>query len=286
MTQPPRNPFLAPNGRSNIHDDAYMTYWPAYALAHLGGIVNYSGHSTEQSSTLLFVLLLAAVSKLFAAHLPTLARLCSLAFGLAGVVLAARCATIAGPRGAAAVAPYFLATMAYFAFWSTSGMETTLVALLLLLLVMDIPRYLESDSALRFPTLLLVSLYVLVRPETAVVLRIVPGAALSKRSRALALVIANMVAPSAACALGVGPRLSASPATSAATNTKCRRTVRLRVVVGEYMNTPVEAVSGSITRNRRRVGQPARPDSRARRQHGSAWLGKAGHGVNAPSRLN
>jgi hypothetical protein len=25
MTQPPRNPFLAPNGRSNIHDDAYMT---------------------------------------------------------------------------------------------------------------------------------------------------------------------------------------------------------------------------------------------------------------------
>jgi hypothetical protein len=25
MTQPPRNPFMAPNGRSNIHDDAYMT---------------------------------------------------------------------------------------------------------------------------------------------------------------------------------------------------------------------------------------------------------------------
>ncbi len=25
MSQPPRNPFLAPNGRSNIHDDAYMS---------------------------------------------------------------------------------------------------------------------------------------------------------------------------------------------------------------------------------------------------------------------
>jgi hypothetical protein len=25
MTQPPRSPFMAPNGRSNIHDDAYMT---------------------------------------------------------------------------------------------------------------------------------------------------------------------------------------------------------------------------------------------------------------------
>jgi hypothetical protein len=25
MTPPPRNPFMAPNGRSNIHDDAYMT---------------------------------------------------------------------------------------------------------------------------------------------------------------------------------------------------------------------------------------------------------------------
>ena len=25
MTQPPRNPFMAPNGRSNIHDDAYMS---------------------------------------------------------------------------------------------------------------------------------------------------------------------------------------------------------------------------------------------------------------------
>jgi hypothetical protein len=25
VPSPPRNPFMAPNGRSNIHDDAYMT---------------------------------------------------------------------------------------------------------------------------------------------------------------------------------------------------------------------------------------------------------------------
>ena len=152
------------------HDDAYMTYWPAYALAHLSGIVNYSGRRTEQSSTLLLVLVLAGLSKLSAFHLPTLGRLCSLTFGLGGIFVTGRCADVTGPRRAAAVAPWFLATMAYFSFWSTSGMETPLVALLLLLAAIDIPRYLRSDKILRLPTLLIVILCVLVRPETAFVL--------------------------------------------------------------------------------------------------------------------
>ena len=34
-------------------DDAHITYWPAYTLAHSFEIVNYNGDAIEQSSSLL-----------------------------------------------------------------------------------------------------------------------------------------------------------------------------------------------------------------------------------------
>ena len=42
-------------------DDAYISYWPAHTLAETGEFTNYNGEHIEQSSSLLQVIVLAAL---------------------------------------------------------------------------------------------------------------------------------------------------------------------------------------------------------------------------------
>ena len=69
------------------HDDTHITCWPAYTLSHFGQILNYNGDRVEQSSSLLQVLLLAALHKVTRIDVVTLAKLSSIAFGI-GTLLA------------------------------------------------------------------------------------------------------------------------------------------------------------------------------------------------------
>src|SRR5204862_487427 len=48
--------------RSTGQDDAYISYWPAHTLAHYGRIINYTGEAVEQSSSMLWVLVLGALA--------------------------------------------------------------------------------------------------------------------------------------------------------------------------------------------------------------------------------
>src|SRR5579872_3509203 len=48
--------------RSTGQDDSYISYWPAHTLARYGSIVNYSGDAVEQSSSLLWVLMLGGLA--------------------------------------------------------------------------------------------------------------------------------------------------------------------------------------------------------------------------------
>src|SRR5258708_5379819 len=79
--------------RSTGQDDAYITYWPAHTLAHYGRIINYSGEAVEQSSSLLWVLLLGACAFVTRAPVTLLGPLLSIAGGALAVVMASRLAT-------------------------------------------------------------------------------------------------------------------------------------------------------------------------------------------------
>src|SRR4051812_15689114 len=73
--------FFGSTGR----DDAYLTYWPAHTLATSGRILNYNGQRVEQSSSLLHVVVLAAVSRLTSLSIPSAGWIVGLMSGAASV---------------------------------------------------------------------------------------------------------------------------------------------------------------------------------------------------------
>src|SRR6185312_6928148 len=77
---------------STGRDDTHITYWAAHALRETGRIVNYNGDPVEQSSTLLFTLLLAGVNLVTGIDFPLLGGLLGLLFGVLAVITAGRVA--------------------------------------------------------------------------------------------------------------------------------------------------------------------------------------------------
>lgn len=155
------------------NDDSHITYWSAHALAKYGAILNYNGEHVEQSSSLFLVLLLAALNKIFALPIPATAWVVSI-LAAAGAVVVATKLTFGIERGSAPFTALLAATALPFAYWATSGMETTLVALLGCAVIevlgdgIDAGRHrFDGRSALE---LALLVAFALVRPETPVVL--------------------------------------------------------------------------------------------------------------------
>lgn len=120
-------------------DDAHITYWAAYSLAHFGKILNYSGLPVEQSSTLLQTLFLAGMHALSGMDMVVLGKTTSILFGVGSIFLLTR---ITGRAGAA----LFLSIAPTFVYWSFSGMEATLAALILLGAVAATGNWLETRS--------------------------------------------------------------------------------------------------------------------------------------------
>src|SRR5579871_392892 len=155
--------------RSTGQDDGYISYWPAHTLAHYGHIVNYSGEAVEQSSSLLWVLILGICALVTRAPVPLLGPLLSIAGGALAVVLASRLATRMNRR----ISPYavlFTASAAYLMYWSFSGMETSFVGVCTVWLALAYSDYLSGMRARIFEVLAATLCCALVRPEMSAVL--------------------------------------------------------------------------------------------------------------------
>ena len=68
-------------------DDSYITFWPAETLAERGSIENYNGAAVEQSSSLAFVALIAAVVRTTGLPVVVAAWLLGITAGLAAIAL-------------------------------------------------------------------------------------------------------------------------------------------------------------------------------------------------------
>jgi hypothetical protein len=126
-------------------DDIYITYWAAHTLSEYGQILNYEGLRVEQSSSLLHVLLLSALHLSTHVDVPWLGRAASIGAGAAAVVATG----VLGRRICDTVgllAPWLAATAPFFAYWTFSGLETSLFALSLLLLALTWSRVLADDA--------------------------------------------------------------------------------------------------------------------------------------------
>ena len=125
----------------------HITCWPAYTLSHFGQILNYNGDRVEQSSSLLQVLLLARARQAHELDLVTLAKLSSIAFGIASLlVLFTLVARVAG-RAAGVCAALIAAVSIPIVYWSFSGMETSLVSLTGLCVVLTTADYIAEHAA-------------------------------------------------------------------------------------------------------------------------------------------
>jgi len=152
-------------------DDAHLTYWPAYTLSHYGQILNYNGDRIEQSSSLLQVVLLAALAKFTTLEVVTLGKISSIAFGIASVVAIFNLAKKAANRTAGFFAAIITAASPHFVYWSYGGLESTLASFTGISLIATISDYLSDEKrpSLLWPTLVMI-LFELVRPETPLLL--------------------------------------------------------------------------------------------------------------------
>jgi hypothetical protein len=157
---------------SSGHDDAHITYWASYSLAHHHGIYNYNGERVEQSSSMLHVLLLAAAARLTGVGIVTLGKLSSIVFGALTILVVYELAGRVHPR-AAFPAALLAATSSYFAYWTVGGMETTLTPFFGLLALLVTGDLLDKRAASRWTWVGLGGLilaFLLARPETVFVL--------------------------------------------------------------------------------------------------------------------
>jgi hypothetical protein len=156
---------------STGRDDAHITYWPAYALARFGEIVNYNGERVEQSSSLLHVLLLALFRKLTGVEVATLGKLSSILAGVGTLLLAYVLIRKMADRATAFAGSMLVAACGYFLYWSYGGLETTLVCCAGMWLILEVGSYLTSGgTASRVRVTAPMVVFALVRPESPLVL--------------------------------------------------------------------------------------------------------------------
>ena len=147
-------------------DDVHITYWAADALVETGNIVNLNGERVEQSSSLLHVLLLALLYKITNVPIPTLAALLSILFGAATTLVIWRFTSKFGISNDWCV-PLLLLLSPYFVYWSFGGLETTLIAFSVLLVVSSTANFIIKATRLNLLVYITsTACYLAVRPES------------------------------------------------------------------------------------------------------------------------
>ncbi len=147
-------------------DDVYLTLWQAKTLAEHGALWNYNGEPVIQSSSLLHVLLLAALYKVSGIALPTLAYWFCLVLGAGTVAMSWWLASLL-PGGNPLATAAFCVIFPFLPYWSLGSLETTLVALALSAYLGGLLTKLRTGTLIASASAIA---YVLARPEAVFVL--------------------------------------------------------------------------------------------------------------------
>ncbi len=151
------------------HDDSHITFWQAWTLNHHGALLNYNGERVEQSSSLLQVLLSAALARLSGLDEASSGYLLSLAAAIVTILLVYRIAL-----RSAMESPWMPALLTsssiYFSYWACSGMETALAALCVVLFIDRCMLLLEEKTTAHWISAMICGcLIATVRPEMILV---------------------------------------------------------------------------------------------------------------------
>ncbi len=153
-------------------DDAYITYWAAHTLREFGEIANINGAHIEQSTSLLHVLVLGALSFVTRLSVPAIGPPLSVLFGVVTVIYTYEFARLYVGRWYAMGGAMIVATAAPFVYWTTGGLEGTMTALAATALLYHLTCYLERPGSGRpSPTVwVAMGAFLLARPESIFVI--------------------------------------------------------------------------------------------------------------------
>ena len=153
-------------------DDAYITYWAAHTLREFGEIANINGVHIEQSTSLLHVLVLGALSFVTRLSVPAIGPPLSVLFGVVTVIYTYEFARLYVGRWYAMGGAMIVATAAPFVYWTTGGLEGTMTALAATALLYHLTCYLERPGSGRpSPTVwVAMGAFLLARPESIFVI--------------------------------------------------------------------------------------------------------------------
>lgn len=152
-------------------DDPYITYSAAYIFSQTGAILNINGEFIEQSSSLLLTVLLGGLHRITGLPLPWLGLVVSLASGALVLVLLHR-QTGKLSLSTNHIPGTLLIICPLFAYWASSGMETTLLAAIILGLLFCMSHIMENgwSRSCFMLFMLLATCHIAVRPESALVI--------------------------------------------------------------------------------------------------------------------
>lgn len=155
-------------GFSGSVDDAHITFWSALTLSDDGQLLNYNHERVEQSSALLEVLLLAALHRISGINIVVLGHVAMVVVAIMAIFFTGKMAQRISPVSAPA-SLLLLGTSPFFVYWSFSGMEAPLLALLLVLLLLTLDDWLREKSTPLIVALLSLATQ-MARPEMPLVL--------------------------------------------------------------------------------------------------------------------
>jgi len=166
-------------GFSGSVDDAHITFWVAQSLTTNGEILNYNFERVEQSSALLQVLLLALLHSVSKVSVIALGHITTVLAAIATLCYAAKMTQRISPAlaseklmavtASSCTTLLLLATSPFFVYWSFSGMEGPLLALLLVLLLLVLDSWLRENQSLAMVVFLSPAVQ-MTRPEMPIVL--------------------------------------------------------------------------------------------------------------------
>lgn len=149
-------------------DDVFKTLFPAYTLSEFGQILNYNGEAIEQSSSLLQVLLLGMLHRLFGGDIVQMGSLLAVLCGMATVMYSPLVGRQLGlSEEHSRWAPWLLAGSSLMTYWAWGGLDASLAALCMILFLDGARRFFLTGKVLFFSLASLA--FLLVRPENGLI---------------------------------------------------------------------------------------------------------------------
>ena len=153
---------------STGRDDSYITYWMSKSISR-GNFNGYNDYPYEQTSSILFSLVIGFITKIFNIPIIISAKIfelfCSIILNIINLNI------FYSKKIYGIISSFALSILPIFAYWSWSGMEVSASVLIILISCLILEKFIIENNFFYFISLIISNtLYVFLRPESVIAL--------------------------------------------------------------------------------------------------------------------